>query len=85
MALLLLELVAIPVTIIGDDVPVAVIPSYDLFKKSSYIVTSYDVAGGDPSGNSKETDTAPSLYGRPVPMSVTTILIGANGSRKSFC
>ena len=46
--------------------------------------TVYDVAGGDPAGNSKATDTAPSLYALPLHVLVGTTLIGGFGSKKSF-
>jgi len=67
---------AIPVTVIGDDAPVAVCPVL--------AVTVKEVAGGDPSGNVKATDTAPSLYALPLHVLVGTTLIGGFGSKKSF-
>jgi hypothetical protein len=67
---------AIPVTIIGEDAPVAVCPVL--------AVTVKDVATGESAGRENATDAAPSLKGRDVPMSVATTEVGANGSRKSF-
>lgn len=67
----------IPVTVIGDDDPDAVCPVL--------AVTVYEVAGGEPSGNVKVTDTAPPLVNdRPLHVLVGTTLIGGFGSRKSF-
>jgi hypothetical protein len=67
---------AIPVTVSGEDAPVAVWPVL--------AVTVKDVALGESAGREKDTDTAASLNALPVPTSVPTTLIGANGSKKSF-
>ena len=66
---------AIPVTIIGDDAPVADCPVL--------AVTVKDVAAFGPVGVNV-TDTAPLLYGLAVPTSVAVPIVGANGARKSF-
>lgn len=48
-------------------------------------VTVYEVAGGEPSGNAKATDTAPPLVNdRPLHVLVGTTSIGGFGSKKSF-
>lgn len=65
-----------PVTTTGEDAPVAVCPVL--------AVTVNDVAGGEPAGNSKVTETAPSLNGLLVPTFVPPTLIGGFGSKKSF-
>jgi hypothetical protein len=44
-----------------------------------------EVAGGEEGSREKETDAAPSLYGRLVPTSVMLVICGVSGSRKSFC
>jgi hypothetical protein len=44
-----------------------------------------EVAAGEFAGSSKATDAAPLLKGLSVPTSVAVTLIGANGSKKSFC
>ncbi len=67
---------AMPVTTTGDDAPVAVCPVL--------AVTVKDVAGGEPAGNSKVTETAPLLNGLLVPTFVPPTLIGGFGSKKSF-
>jgi hypothetical protein len=67
---------AIPVTVKGEDAPVAVWPVL--------AVTVKDVALGESAGREKDTETAPSLKARPVPIFVPTTLVGANGSKKSF-
>ena len=66
---------AIPVTIIGDDDPVAVCPVL--------AVTVKDVAALGPVGVNV-TDTAPLLNGLAVPTSVAVPIVGAYGVRKSF-
>jgi hypothetical protein len=43
------------------------------------------VASGEFAGNSKVTEAAPSLNGLLVPTLEAATLIGARGSRKSFC
>ena len=44
----------------------------------------YDVAAGESAGKVKETSTAPLLNARPVPTSVAPVIVGVNGSKKSF-
>jgi hypothetical protein len=67
--------VAIPVTTIGDDAPVAVCPVL--------AVTVNDVAAFGPVGVNV-TDTAPLLNGLAVPTSVAVPIVGAYGVKKSF-
>jgi hypothetical protein len=67
---------AIPVTVNGEDAPVAVCPVL--------AVTVKDVALGESAGKEKETDAAPSLNALPVPMFVAETPVGAKGSKKSF-
>ena len=67
---------AIPVTVNGDDAPVAVCPVL--------AVTVNEVAAGESAGNENATETAPLLKGRPVPIFVPVTPVGAKGSRKSF-
>ena len=67
---------AIPVTVNGDDAPVAVCPVL--------AVTVKEVAAGESAGSAKVTVAAPLLNARPVPTSVATTFIGAFGSKKSF-
>jgi hypothetical protein len=67
---------AIPVTVNGEDDPVAVWPVL--------AVTVKDVALGESAGKEKDTDTAALLNALPVPTSVPVTFIGANGSKKSF-
>jgi len=67
---------AIPVTVNGEEAPVAVCPVL--------AVTVKDVALGESAGKEKATDTAASLNALPVPTSVPVTFIGANGSKKSF-
>ena len=67
---------AIPVTIIGEDAPVAVCPVL--------AVTVKDVAAGESAGKEKATETAPLLKALPVPTFVPVTPVGANGSKKSF-
>ena len=69
-----------PVTTIGEEAPVAVL----VVCPAAVAVTVNEVAAGDSAGSSKAVLAAPSLYGRFVPTSVATTLIGASGSRKSF-
>lgn len=47
-------------------------------------VTVKDVAAGERAGSVNETVTAPSLNARPVPTSVAPVIVGVNGSKKSF-
>jgi hypothetical protein len=65
----------IPVTVIGEDAPVAVCPVL--------AVTVNDVAAFGPVGV-KVTVAAPLLYARPVPTFVAETLSGALGTKKSF-
>ena len=67
---------AIPVTVIGEDAPVAVCPVL--------AVTVKDVAAGESAGKENVTTAAPLLNGRPVPTFVAVPIIGFNGSKKSF-
>jgi len=67
---------AIPVTVNGDDAPVAVCPVL--------AVTVKDVALGESAGKEKATETAPSLKALPVPTFVPVTPVGAKGSKKSF-
>ena len=67
---------AIPVTVSGDDAPVAVCPVL--------AVTVNDVAAGESAGSENATETAPSVKPLFVPISVPVTPIGANGSKKSF-
>lgn len=69
-------LTGIPVTVIGEDDPVAVWPLL--------AVTVKEVAAGESAGKENETTAAPSLYALPVPTFEADTLIGANGSKKSF-
>ena len=66
----------IPVTVIGDEDPVAVCPVE--------AVTVYDVATGELAGREKLTDAAPSLNALPAPMSVAETLVGSIGCKKSL-
>jgi hypothetical protein len=65
-----------PVTVTGDEAPVAVSPLD--------AVTSYDVAAGELAGKENETVTAPSLKAREVPTLDPDTPVGARGSKKSF-
>jgi hypothetical protein len=65
-----------PVTVIGEDAPVAVCPVL--------AVTVKEVAAGDRAGKEKETVADPSLNGLAVPTFVADTLVGAKGSKKSF-
>jgi len=47
-------------------------------------VTVKDVAAGDNSGKVNETVTAPLLNARLVPTFVALVIVGFNGSKKSF-
>jgi hypothetical protein len=67
---------AIPVTVIGEDAPVAVCPVL--------AVTVKDVAAGESAGKENATETAPLLNALPVPTFVPVAPVGANGSKKSF-
>ena len=67
---------AIPVTVIGEDAPVAVCPVL--------AVTVKDVAAGERAGRVNATVTAPLLNGRFVPTFVALVIVGFNGSKKSF-
>lgn len=69
-------LTGIPVTVIGEDDPVAVWPLL--------AVTVKEVAAGESAGKENETTAAPLLYALPVPTFEADTLIGANGSKKSF-
>ena len=66
-----------PVIINGEDDPVTVNPV-------GLEVAVNEDASGDSAGNSKAMLTDPSLYGLAVPTSVTDLIIGFNGSKKSF-
>jgi hypothetical protein len=70
------ELDAKPVTVIGEDAPLAVCPVL--------AVTVKDVAAGESAGKENTTETAPSLNARPVPTFVPETPVGFNGSKKSF-
>jgi hypothetical protein len=48
-------------------------------------VTVKDVADTDPAGRAKDTEAAPLLNARLVPIFVATIFIGVDGPKKSFC
>ena len=65
-----------PVTVKGDDAPVAVCPVL--------AVTVKDVALGESAGKEKETVAEPLLNGLPVPTFVAETSVGVNGSKKSF-
>ena len=65
-----------PVKTIGEDDPVPVCPVL--------AVTVKDVAAGESAGKENATETAPLLYGRPVPTFVAPSTTGFNGSKKSF-
>ena len=65
-----------PVTVNGEDAPVAVCPVL--------AVTVKDVAAGESAGKENATETAPSLNARPVPTFVPVTPVGASGSKKSF-
>jgi hypothetical protein len=67
---------AIPVTVNGEDAPVAVCPVL--------AVTVKDVAAGESAGKENATETAPLLNALPVPTFVPVTPVGANGSKKSF-
>ncbi len=67
---------AIPVTVSGEDAPVAVCPVL--------AVTVKDVAAGESAGKENATVTAPLLNARPVPTFVALVIVGFNGSKKSF-
>jgi len=67
---------AIPVTVRGEDAPVAVCPVL--------AVTVKDVALGDRAGKENATETAPLSNALPVPIFVPVTPVGANGSKKSF-
>jgi hypothetical protein len=67
----------IPVTVIGEDDPLAVCPVD--------AVTVNPVAGTEPAGKENDTIAEPLLYGLFVPTSVAVTLIGALGGIKSFC
>jgi hypothetical protein len=67
---------AIPVTVNGEDAPVAVCPVL--------AVTVKDVAAGESAGKEKETVAAPLLNALPVPTFVAETPVGAKGSKKSF-
>jgi hypothetical protein len=47
-------------------------------------VTVKDVAAGESAGKVNETVTAPLLNARPVPTFVAPVIVGFNGSKKSF-
>ena len=47
-------------------------------------VTVKDVAFGDNAGKENATVTAPSLNARPDPTFVALVIVGVNGSKKSF-
>ena len=47
-------------------------------------VTVKDVALGESAGKENDTETAPLLKARPVPMFVPATPVGFNGSKKSF-
>lgn len=65
-----------PVTVKGDDAPVAVCPVL--------AVTVKDVALGESAGKENDTTAAPSLNGLLVPTFVPETPVGASGSKKSF-
>ncbi len=67
---------AIPVTVKGEDDPVAVCPVL--------AVTVKDVAAGESAGKVNATTTAPLLNGRSVPTFVALVIVGFNGSKKSL-
>jgi hypothetical protein len=65
-----------PVTVKGDDAPVAVCPVL--------AVTVKDVALGESAGKENDTVAAPSLNGLLVPTFAAETPVGASGSKKSF-
>ena len=65
-----------PVKVIGEDAPLAVCPVL--------AVTVKDVAAGERAGKVNETVTAPLLNARLVPTFVAPVIVGFNGSKKSF-
>ncbi len=65
-----------PVTITGEDAPVAVCPVL--------AVTVKEVAAGESAGKENATETAPLPKGLAVPTFVPVTPVGANGSKKSF-
>ena len=67
---------AIPVTVKGEDAPVAVCPVL--------AVTVKDVALGESAGKENATETAPALKAVPVPTFVPVTPVGDSGSKKSF-
>ena len=67
---------AIPVTVKGEDAPVAVCPVL--------AVTVKDVALGERAGKENATETAPLLKALPVPTFVPVTPVGDNGSKKSL-
>jgi hypothetical protein len=64
-----------PCTTIGDELPVCVWPPEE--------VTLKDVAAYGPAGVN-DTEAAPLLYARFVPISVAVPIVGAYGDKKSF-
>ena len=69
-------LTGMPLTVIGEDDPLAVCPEL--------AVTVKEVAAGESAGKENETTAAPLLYALLVPTFEADTLVGANGSRKSL-
>ena len=70
-----------PSTVTGDEEPVPVL----VVCPAAVAVAVKDVAAGERAGKENDTDAAPLLNGLFVPTSVALTLVGANGSKKSFC